>query len=404
MNFVLPALGVASLCVLVGCSSGSDGPSDMSPPPPSTPSVHLTRVFPALAFSAPVYAVQAPGDDARWFVVEQAGRVLVFDNVDTVTTATPFIDITDRVRSGGETGLLGMAFDPEFASNGRVFLSYTRDLGQLQSVLSVFTSTDGGTTLDPATERVLLTVDQPFTNHKGGHVLFGLDGWLYMSLGDGGSAGDPDNNAQNTANLLGKILRLDVGSGTDYTIPSDNPFAGNPRCAPVAGTAPCPEIYAFGLRNPWRFSFESGTDALWVGDVGQDSWEEIDVVVAGGNYGWRFREGAHCFNPASNCPTTSNGAELIDPVAEYDHSVGESVTGGYVYRGAGIPALAGQYVFADFISGRVFAYTPGSATRTPVELLDSPLGISSFAVDLDGELYVVDYDGALYRLDAGSGS
>ena len=187
-------------------------------------------MYPALAFTNPVLAVQAPGDDARWFVVEQAGRVLVFDNLDTVTATSEFIDITARVQDGGERGLLGMAFDPQFASNGRVFLHYTRDNGQLQSVLAAYTSADGGATLDPASESILLTVDQPFDNHNGGHLAFGPDGMLYMALGDGGSGGDPEDNAQNTRNLLGKILRIDVSSGTDYAIPTDNRWAGNARC------------------------------------------------------------------------------------------------------------------------------------------------------------------------------
>ena len=196
-------------------------------------------------------AAQAPGDDARWFVVEQAGRVLVFDNLDTVAATSVFIDITARVQDGGERGLLGMAFDPQFATNGRVFLHYTRDNNdQLQSVLAAYTSPDGGATLDPASEAILLTVDQPFDNHNGGHLAFGPDGMLYMALGDGGSAGDPQNNAQNTHNLLGKILRIDVSSGTDYTIPTDNRWAGNARCSTGAGSAECPEIHCLRSAQP----------------------------------------------------------------------------------------------------------------------------------------------------------
>jgi glucose/arabinose dehydrogenase len=224
---------------------------------------------------------------------------------------------------------------------------------------------------------------------------------LYMALGDGGSAGDPQNNAQNTHNLLGKILRIDVSSGTDYTIPTDNRWAGNARCSTGAGSAECPEIHAYGLRNPWRFSFDASTGDLWVGDVGQDDWEEVDRVVAGGNYGWRFREGAHCFDPPSGCPTQGGGDPLVDPDAEYDHSLGASVTGGYVYRGAGVGSLPGRYVFGDFGSGWIFAHTPGSGDRAPDQLLDTPLSISSFAEGENGELYVVDYDGGLYRIDTG---
>lgn len=406
MRYASAVLGLVALAILGGCD-GSGGDGSAMPPPPPGSTIQLTRVYPALAFTDPVLALQAPGDDARWFVVEQAGRVLVFDNLDTVTATSEFIDITARVQAGGERGLLGMAFDPLFAANGRVFLHYTRDNdGRLQSVLAAYTSADGGATLDSASELILLTVDQPFDNHNGGHLAFGPDGMLYMALGDGGSGGDPENNAQNTHNLLGKILRLDVSSGTDYTIPVDNRWAGNARCTTGIGDAECPEIHAYGLRNPWRLSFDDSTGDLWVGDVGQGDWEEVDRIVAGGNYGWRIREGAHCFNPPSGCPTQHGGDVLIDPDAEYEHGVGASVTGGYVYRGADVGSLFGRYVFADFISGRVFAHTPGSGDRAPEELLDTSLSISSFAQGENGELYVVDYgadaiaaDGGLYRID-----
>ena len=431
MDRRLAMLGLLIVVALAGCGGGSSGGGSAPPPPPAPPgsgldarpnntsclapdrttttaaSIRVARVFPALGFTSPVLAAQAPGDASRWFIVEQAGRVRVFDNVATVTVTSPFVDIVARVASGGETGLLGMAFDPGFASNGRVFLHYTRDnSGQLQSVLAAYTSVDDGATLDPASERILLTVDQPFNNHNGGHLAFGPDDMLYMALGDGGSGGDPNDNGQNRQTLLGKILRLDVSSGTDYSIPAGNRWAGNAHCPTGTGAAECPEIHAYGLRNPWRFSFDSGTGDLWVGDVGQNTWEEVDRIVAGGNYGWRFREGAHCFNPSSNCPTQSDGDALLDPDAEYGRNLGASVTGGYVYRGAGITALAGRYVFGDFISGRIFAHTPGSGVRAPDVLLDSALSISSFAEGEDGEIYVVDYGGGLYRIedDGGGGS
>ena len=400
----IPAIGLLALAIVCGCDGGGDGDGATMPPPPPPPpqptGIQVTRVYPALTFTNPVLAVQPPGDDGRWFVVEQAGRVLAFDNLATVTAAGEVIDITARVQDGGERGLLGMAFDPQFASNGRVFLHYTRDNAQLQSVLAVYTSADGGTTLDPASESILLTVDQPFDNHNGGHLAFGPDGMLYMALGDGGSAGDPQDNAQNTRTLLGKLLRIDVSGGTDYAIPTDNRWAGNARCTNGVGAAECPEIHAYGLRNPWRFSFDGSTGELWVGDVGQDDWEEVDRIVAGGNYGWRFREGAHCFNPPSGCPTENNGDVLVDPDAEYDHGLGSSVTGGYVYRGTNIGSLLGRYVFGDFGSGRIFSQTPGSGDLEPEELLDTTLSISSFALGEDGEIYVVDYQGGLYRIDA----
>jgi hypothetical protein len=223
-------------------------------------------------------------------------------------------------------------------------------------------------------------------------------------MGDGGGAGDPQNNAQNTQRLLGKMLRLDVSGDTGYAIPTGNPFASQPRCSTGVGTAACPEIYALGLRNPWRFSFDRDTGQLWVGDVGQGAWEEIDRVVAGGNYGWRFREGAHCYTPSTGCPTTQNGAPLIDPVAEYDHGVGQSVTGGYVYRGSANPGLAGSYLFADFISGRIFAHEPGSGNIAPTVLTETTLSISAVAEDRAGEIYAVDYGGGLYRIDEVPGS
>jgi glucose/arabinose dehydrogenase len=403
-------LACLGLVVLAACDGGGDGDGAAAPTPPSptpspsppAPTIELTRVYPLLDFVSPVLAVQAPADDSRWFVVEQAGRVLAFENLDTVATTSVFIDITALVEAGGELGLLGMAFDPQFAANGRVLLHYTRDDdGQLQSVLALYTSTDGGMTLDPATEDILLLVNQPAANHNGGHLAFGPDGMLYMALGDGGGSGDPNENAQNRQNLLGKILRIDVSSGTDYAIPPDNRWSGNARCVTGVGSAECPEIHAYGFRNPWRFSFDASTGELWVGDVGQGDFEEVDRVDAGGNYGWDFREGAHCFEPPSGCPNQNGGDALIDPDAEYGRDVGASVTGGYVYRGTALSALVGRYVFGDFVSGRILAHTPGSGDLTPEELLDSPLSISSFAEGEDGELYVVDYAGALYRIDAG---
>jgi glucose/arabinose dehydrogenase len=401
LRYALAILGVFALGLAAGCGgSGGNGSTD-PPPPPPTPAIQLTRVFPSLSFANPVLAAQAPSDDTRWFVVEQAGRVLVFDNPASVADTSVFIDIVARVEAGGERGLLGLAFDPGFAANGRVFLNYTRDNGgQLQTVLAKYTSTDGGVTLDPTSESILLTVDQPFDNHNGGHLAFGADGMLYMALGDGGGSGDPGNNAQDTRTLLGKILRIDVSSGTDYAIPADNRWARNARCTTVSGAAECPEIHAYGFRNPWRFSFDASTGELWAGDVGQNDFEEVDRVDAGGNYGWRFREGAHCFEPPSGCPTQANGDPLIDPDAEYGRDLGASVTGGYVYRGADVSALVGRYVFGDFVSGRIFTHTPGSGDRAPDELLDSSLSISSFAQGEDGEIYVVDYDGGLYRIDA----
>jgi len=414
------------LAALAGCGGGSsDGGGNPPPPPPPPPpsptagldarpsntsclapdrpttsvTIGLERAFPALSFANPVALLQAPGDATRWFVVEQAGRVRSFANQAATATASTFIDIRPQVLSGGEQGLLGLAFDPGFASNGRVYLSYTAD-GPRRSVLARFRSLDGGLTLNPTTEEVLLTVPQPFSNHNGGQIAFGPDGYLYLGLGDGGSGGDPQNNAQTPTNLLGAMIRIDVDGAVPYGIPADNPFAGNPRCASGPGTAPCPEIYAWGLRNPWRWSFDTATGELWAGDVGQGAWEEIDRIQRGGNYGWRFREGAHCYNPATNCPTVGpNGEPLIDPVAEYGRTQGASATGGYVYRGSAIPSLAGRYLFGDFVSGRIWAYRPDpDPNQARDELLQSGLSIASFGQGADGEVYVVHYGGTLHKL------
>ncbi|HZD53710.1 MAG TPA: PQQ-dependent sugar dehydrogenase, partial [Woeseiaceae bacterium] len=256
---------------------------------------------------------------------------------------------------------------------------------------------DGNGNLDEASEEIVLRIPQPNTNHDGGNIVFGPDGFLYIGFGDGGGAGDPDENGQDTTTLLGTILRVDVDGGTPYAIPTDNPFASDTNCVDGVGTADCPEIFAWGFRNPWRFSFDAGTGELWVGDVGQNTWEEIDRVELSGNYGWNDREGAHCFDPPTGCSTDS-----IDPITEYGHDVGSSVTGGYVYRGADIPDLTGFYVFGDFGSGRIWVVSTESEQDTaPDELLDTPLGISSFAESNAGELYVLDFNaGTIHRIVA----
>jgi uncharacterized repeat protein (TIGR03806 family) len=358
-------------------------------------------VFPGLTFASPVAMLQAPGDDSRWFVVEQAGRVRVFANDPAVTVMQDFLDIRGPVEFTGEAGLLGLAFHPDFPADPRVFVNYSNLAGsQLRSITSEFTSPDDGLTLNPNSERVLLTVNKFASNHNGGNVAFGPDGLLYIGLGDGGGGGDPQGNGQNPQRLLGKMLRIDIDSrpgGQAYGIPPDNPFAGNPRCnANGTGAQSCPEIYALGLRNPWRWSFDRQTGELWLGDVGQGSFEEIDRIVRGGNYGWDFREGAHCFEPANNCPT----AGLIDPVAEYGRNVGFSITGGFVYRGTQSTVLSGRYIFGDF-GGMIASLAPGAGGTydvTPlVENGDTPSGapgplqVSSFGEGNDGELYVLDY-------------
>ena len=328
----------------------------------------------------PLYVTHA-GDD-RLFVVEQPGRIRIMQAGRLLDR--PFLDISSRVSFGGEQGLLGLAFRPDYRASGRFFVNYTRRPDGATVVAEYRVSADPNVAA-PA-ETVLLVVPQPYPNHNGGMVEFGPDGFLYIGLGDGGAGGDPGDRAQNTHELLGKILRIDVDRGAPYGIPPDNPFAtGGGR----------PEIFAWGLRNPWRFSFDRGGGDLWVGDVGQNSWEEVDLVRRGANYGWRIMEGAHCFHPRSDCRTA--GLEL--PVVEYRNGGGRcSVIGGYVYRGRRVPSLAGTYVYGDYCSGEIFGLANG-AQRV---LLATNLWISSFGEDRAGELYVVGLKGTVHRLTGAS--
>lgn len=322
-------------------------------------------------------------------------------NGTSPASASTFVDITSRVRAGGEMGLLGMAFHPNFPADNRVFLSYTTGTAPLVSRISSFRSNDAGATLEPASESILLTVNQPETNHNGGHIAFGPDGFLYIGIGDGGGGGDNHGdrgNGQRLTTMLGKLLRIDIDGAAPYAVPPTNPFAANAVC-PAAGrsSSECPEIYAYGVRNPWRWNFDRENGDLWLADVGQGRWEEVNRVTLGGNYGWRCREGAHDFNPST--PGCSSGAS-IDPITEYDHTLGNSITGGYVYRGAQTTGLRGRYLFADFVSGRIWAWIPQSAAqpREPTQLLDTNLNISSFGQGNDGELYVVHYGGTLHKI------
>jgi glucose/arabinose dehydrogenase len=399
------AVPAAVALALVACGGGDGDGGNVPPPDPDPPScatgLETPRVFASLAFDSPIAMKQAPNDASRWFVAEQGGRIRVFDNEPDANTAADFVDLRSRVHLNGEAGLLGMAFHPDFATNGLVYLNFSELVGGVvRSVTAEFASSDGGQTLAPASERVLMTVAKQATNHNGGNLEFGPDGFLYVALGDGGGSGDPQGNAQNPQRLLGKMLRIDVDTrpgGAAYGIPAGNPFAANPLCnAGGTGVQNCPEIFATGFRNPWRWSFDRQNGDLWVGDVGQGNWEEIDLVVTGGNYGWDIREGAHCFEPASGCQT----AGLIDPVAEYDHDAGFSITGGYVYRGGQATEVAGRYVFGDF-GGMISSLAPdgvggfGIVEHVPQgctpEGATGNLSISSFGEDLDGELYLLDY-------------
>lgn len=383
-----------------GGGGGNSNPPPVGPPtpPPGTPGIAVSQVFTSLpAFVQPTVLKQAPGDDTRWFVGEKRGRILVFANNPNSSSASIFLDIQGPTNPSGEGGLLGIAFHPGFpATTPEVYVSYTGDGSPLVSYISRFTSIDGGQTLEPTSEEILMTVLQPETNHNGGDIAFGPDGLLYVGFGDGGGSGDPREYGQDDTNLHGTIVRIDVDGAAPYEIPPDNPNAGNGLCTQGFGGAPCPEIFAWGLRNPWRMSFDRTTGRLWTGDVGQGAWEEIDVIVNGSNYGWNDREGAHCFDPPSGCATN-----FVEPVAEYGRSLGASVTGGYVYRGSAIADLAGRYVFGDFVSGRIFAVPEDSMPTVTAEvLLDTSNSIVTFAEDVVGELYFADFNlGTIHRVD-----
>ena len=347
--------------------------------------VRFERVFAGIPFDDPVFITHAGDGSDRLFVVEQRG-VIVAVSESTPDEAATFLDISDRVNRGGsEEGLLGLAFDPAFAENGRFFVYYSA-AGPRRSVLSRFERLGDGA--NPDSELVILEIEQPFRNHNGGMIAFGPDGHLYVALGDGGSADDPQGNGQDPSTLLGSVLRIDVRNASEaqpYVAPPDNPFASDGRGRP--------EVWAYGMRNPWRFSFDRETGELWAGDVGQGEFEEIDIVRAGANYGWNTMEGAHCFE-RSVCDQSG----LTLPVAEYSHGQGCSVTGGYVYRGSAVPSLAGWYVYGDFCSGRIWAVrADGQQGLEGVEIADPGFSVSSFGEDANGELYVIDYGGSVYR-------
>ena len=387
--------------VATAAPSPTAAPAATTPEPvaarPLAP-VTLEPAFPGLEFDRMVLLTYPDDGSGRLFVVLQSGRIVVFENDPGPfgklragsESAETFLDIRERVNdSGNEEGLLGLAFDPAFAENGYFYVNYTAS-GPRRTVVSRF-SVDAGdpNRADAGSELVFLEVAQPYRNHNGGHVAFGPDGMLYVGLGDGGSSGDPRGNGQDTSTLLGSILRIDVGSLDEtggYAAPPDNPFAGGD------GTAR-PEIWAYGLRNPWRFSFDRETGDLWAADVGQNRYEEIDLVRPGRNYGWNVMEGSKCFRP-TNCDT--RGLEM--PVAEYGREGGCSVTGGYVYRGRRLPTLYGAYLFADFCSGKIWALRhDGSAVTEQMLIADTGLSISSFGEDASGEVYVLTFEGAVYR-------
>ncbi|WP_455206441.1 PQQ-dependent sugar dehydrogenase [Kaarinaea lacus] len=375
------------------------------------------HVFAQLSFNNPTTLLQQAGDNSRWYVLEKSGKVYYFSNEEKATDKSLYLDISDtRVDESFEGGLLGMAFDPQFEQNHFVYLSYTtsadpkRDNSEtLRSHISRFIVNNDNTHIEAESEAVLLTIEQPWNNHNGGNIMFGPDGLLYAGYGDGGAWGDQKNNAQNIDTLLGTMLRIDVKAAATsnndsqkYSIPPDNPFANSPGCGDKHG---CPEIYAWGFRNPWRWSFDRKTGQLWVGDVGQGEWEEIDRVEKGKNYGWRCYEGATEYN-FEGCNKSS---PYTMPVVAYPHmpfeksrdGMAASVTGGYVYRGNALPALEGSYLYADFIHGKVWALPkPYEKDPQPVLLFDTDLMIVSFAQSNDGEIYFLGYGetGGIYKL------
>ena len=339
----------------------------------------------------PLLVTSAPGD-SRLFIVEKDGRVRIVKNGNLL--ARPFLDVTGLTSKGGEQGLLGLALDPQFATNRRFFISYTNTSGN--SVLASYTAS--ATNPDSADERsvaIRLTVDQPASNHNGGHIVFGPGGYLYMGLGDGGGSNDQFRNGQDRTDLLGSLLRLDVSGATGYAVPAANPFVGQ-------GGGVLGELWDWGLRNPWRFSFDRANGDLYIADVGQNLVEEVNVATAasgggrGLNYGWPIMEGLSCFNAA-----TCNQTGLTLPVLDYTHSDGCSVTGGYVYRGTALPSLQGTYFYSDFCSGwiRSFRYASGQATE-PASWPDLEPGgnVPSFGEDADGELYVMSSGGEVYKI------
>ena len=374
----------ALMCALAACSGNTPG----GPPPGESGKLDLQLV--ASGLNSPLY-LTAPTGDPRLFIVEQAGRIRIVQAGQLL--ARPFLDITDRVASGGEEGLLGLAFHPDYASNGYFYVDYTHlnSVGDtLYTLIERYTVSAAPDSADSASHKLILRIVQPYSNHNGGLVMFGPDGMLYIGMGDGGSGGDPQNRAQDPDSLLGKLLRIDVDGGDPYASPPNNPYVGR------AGRD---EIWAIGLRNPWRFAFDRVAGLLYIADVGQDLWEEVDVAPAGQgglNYGWPIMEGLHCFRP-NPCSTTG----LIQPVLEYGHGNGCSITGGFVYRGSQAPSLVGHYFYSDYCSGWIssFTYANGAVQQRFTWNLNVNLGnVLSFGEDSAGELYVLSAGGNVYRI------
>ncbi|MEE9132697.1 MAG: PQQ-dependent sugar dehydrogenase [Gemmatimonadota bacterium] len=382
MTRLLIMLSLGAFAAL-SCSSSTD-PDDDQGDNGNNGAVDLAVEIVASGFSNPIY-LTAPAVDPRLFVVEQSGRIKIVESGQV--RAAPFLDITDRVSSGGERGLFSVAFHPQYGSNGFFYVNYTDSNGD--SRIERYSVTGDPDIADPNSAKLIISLQQPFSNHNGGLVVFGSDGMLYIGLGDGGSGGDPQGHGQNTSTLLGSLLRIDVDGGDPYAVPLDNPFIGGGGAG---------EIWAYGLRNPWRFSFDRVANQLYIADVGQNAWEEVDVVSAseaGLNYGWNSMEGSQCF-ATDPCDAT----DLVLPALEYGRSEGCSVTGGYVYRGSAIPGIQGHYFYSDYCSGflRSFRFTAGSVSDEREWDVGDLGSVLSFGQDADGELYVLSGNGNLYRL------
>jgi glucose/arabinose dehydrogenase len=395
MRRLLFAVFIAALaaCDSKGDGSSHDGFRDKPPAPAAAPAelpkLRMLDAFPRLEFDKPLWLTTPPDGTKRLFVVEQDGRVSWFHAEPAPSKATLFLDISAKAFKGhNEEGLLALAFHPKYKENGYFYVWYTRNKPR-RHVLSRFkvSASDPGKA-DPASETVFIEIEKPWGNHNGATVLFGPDGFLYFSVGDGGAAGDPQKNGQNLGSWLAKVHRIDVDhedGKKPYSIPKDNPFLE------TAGAKP--ETWAYGLRNIWRMSFDRQTGDLWGGDVGQDKYEEVDLIVKGGNYGWRVREGLHGFT--SETPKSPP----LDPVIEYGRKDGSSITGGYVYRGKAMKDLVGAYIYADYVTGTIWALRhDGKQVTAWKEVLRQPKNIASFGEDWDGELYVTCFDGKIYRL------
>lgn len=364
------------------CADRTTGPGP-HPVPDEPPALRLV----VEGVTNPVY-LTAPSNTDRLFIVEKGGRIVVVESGQLL--GSPFLDISGLVSRGSEQGLLSMAFHPDYAQNGFFYVYYTDVNGDTQ--VTRYSVSGDPRVAEPGSATPILAVGQPYSNHNGGLLLFGPDGMLYIGLGDGGSAGDPQGNGQDLGTWLGAILRIDVDGGIPYAVPSDNPFVNDPNALD--------EIWAYGLRNPWRFAFDAETNRLYIADVGQNAWEEVNVEAAdqgGLNYGWNIMEGSSCF-PSGSC----NQSGLILPAVEYAHSPECSVTGGFVYRGAAIPALRGRYFYADYCAGwvRSVLYQNGTVTEE-TEWFDSLGRVLSFGRDAAGELYVLTADGRVRKLVPG---